>query len=193
MMLSGLTNIQRQVLYTMKTYKRRTRGEMIKACPNLNPGSISSALNRLEALGFIDAPERMGEKWAINQTGLNLFAADDPDCSEQEGNPAEIETPDGPCQEPTSAHDETIQELDELATRMTEIEREIIDEIDQISPEIMNSMEIEIALDRVRTRLKAPTVPARASRVYREIVAALPAELTVVLSPITALVDAHGG
>jgi hypothetical protein len=56
----------------------------------------------------------------------------------------------------------------------------------------MQAMEIELALEQVRGRLRIPTIPARSARVYREILLTLPPVLAEVLAPITALVDGHG-
>lgn len=60
---------------------------------------------------------------------------------------------------------------------------------DPIAEELMASMEIELALDAVRTALLAPALPARTRRVYLQIVDALPAVLRDVLAPLTTQVS----
>jgi hypothetical protein len=56
----------------------------------------------------------------------------------------------------------------------------------------MQAMEIELALEQVRGRLRILVIPARSVRVYREIISALPPVLVEALAPITAVVDSHG-
>ncbi len=52
----------------------------------------------------------------------------------------------------------------------------------------MLAMELEVALDDLRRRLRAPIIPARAARVYREVLAVLPPIVQDALEPLTALV-----
>ncbi len=56
---------------------------------------------------------------------------------------------------------------------------------DPIALELMAAMEIEVALDAVRAALRAPAIPARALRVYLQIIENLPEVLREALSPIT--------
>ena len=62
---------------------------------------------------------------------------------------------------------------------------------DQITADLLAAMEIEVALDHVRTKLRSSAIPARAQRVYREVLNVLPPTLVEVLEPITTLVAAH--
>lgn len=62
---------------------------------------------------------------------------------------------------------------------------------DQIAADLLAAMEIEVALDHVRSKLRSTPIPARAQRVYREVLAVLPPTLVEALDPITTLVAAH--
>ena len=62
-------------------------------------------------------------------------------------------------------------------------------EPDPIARELLDAMELELALDEVKWRLQAARIPARTARVYREIVAALPPVLQKTLEPLTALIE----
>jgi len=59
---------------------------------------------------------------------------------------------------------------------------------DPIARDLMLAMELEVALDDLRRRLRAPIIPARAARVYREVLAVLPPIVQDALEPLTALV-----
>lgn len=62
-------------------------------------------------------------------------------------------------------------------------------EPDPIARELLEAMELELALDNVKWRLQAAHIPVRTARVYREIVAALPPVLQKSLEPLTALIE----
>lgn len=62
-------------------------------------------------------------------------------------------------------------------------------EPDPIARELLDAMELELALDDVKWRLQAARIPARTARVYREIVAALPHVLQKTLEPLTELIE----
>ena len=62
-------------------------------------------------------------------------------------------------------------------------------EPDPIARELLDAMELELALDDVKWRLQAARIPARTARVYREIVEMLPPIVRDALNPITALIE----
>ena len=62
---------------------------------------------------------------------------------------------------------------------------------DAIAADLLAAMEIEVALDQVRTKLRSVAIPSRALRVYHEVLGALPPVLVDALAPVTALVNAH--
>lgn len=56
---------------------------------------------------------------------------------------------------------------------------------------LIEALEIETALDRVRSALQRPVISARAARVYSEILNALPEVLQAELAAITEIVEGH--
>jgi len=184
MKLSDLSDINRRILVVLKDIHCGGRRHIAELA-GLLPNQASPALNRLEGMGFIDRPEAPGTGWRMSGTGYALFGLQPP-----------VVDPDP---ERTEA-----SRIDELPTSKPKPEPEPKPKPEMEpkpvsgpyapakSAEIMQVMEIELALEQVRGRLRIPAIPARSARVYREILSALPPVLVEALAPITAVVDSHG-
>jgi hypothetical protein len=176
MKLSDLSDINRRILVVLKDIHCGGRRHIAELA-GLLPNQVSPGLNRLEGLGFIDRPETPGTGWTMSGTGYALFGLQPP-----------VVDPDP---ERTEA-----SWIDELPTSKPKPEPEPEPVAGPYAPaksaEIMEAMEIELALEQVRGRLRIPAIPARSARVYREILSALPPVLVEALAPITAVVDSHG-
>lgn len=64
---------------------------------------------------------------------------------------------------------------------------------DPIARELLQAMELEVAMEEVRRRLRAPIIPARTARVYRELLVMLPPAVRDALAPMTALLGESNG
>ena len=179
MKLSDLSDINRRILVVLKDIHCGGRRHIAELA-GLLPNQVSPALNRLEGMGFIDRPEAPETGWTMSGTGYALFGlqppAADPD-SETERAASRIDESPKPKPEP-----EPEPEPEPVSGPYAPAK----------SAEIMQAMEIELALEQVRGRLRIPAIPARSVRVYREILSALPPVLVEALAPITAVVDSHG-
>jgi hypothetical protein len=176
MKLSDLSDNNRRILCALKEIHYGSRSHIADVA-GLLPHQVSSGLNRLEGLGFIDRPEAPGAGWTMSGTGYTLFGLQPP------------------VVEPEPERTEASW-VDELPTSKPKPKPEPEPEPEPVSPaksaEIMESMEIELALEEVRGLLRIPAIPARSARVYREILSALPPVLVEALAPITVMVDGHG-
>lgn len=164
----------------------------------LSPMQVSKVLNRLSAFELVDHPEGMST-WALNAAGYALLGAPAP----------EADVPMNVHQEPAQAADEPAVETAELSTEMSTDDVDDADfdptawvpeppvtpplpaKTDQIAADLLAAMEIEIALDYVRSKLRSPAIPARAQRVYQEVLNVLPPTLVEALAPITTLVAVY--
>lgn len=135
-----------------------------KAIPD---GTISSTLNRLEAYGLTEKPE-FGSPWKISAQGRQLF----PDSLSA---PKTVPEPE-PEPEPEPAPEPEPKSFGH-----------------DLSKQLLHAMEIEVALDQVRTQLRIPHIPAQAARIYLRILDALPPILVEALAPITDLVKSELG
>lgn len=147
---------------------------------------LSTRLCRMRDHGLCIADMRDGKNyWTLTHKGLRELAAasepePQPEPAPQPSVPPEPEPAPEPQPEP-----EFVAELD--------YEPDSAPEPDHIARELLQAMELEVALDDLRRRLRAPIIPARAERVYRELLTLLPPIVRDALSPITALLgESHG-
>ena len=177
MKLSDLSDINRRILVVLKDIHCAGRRH-IADMSGLQLNQISPALNRLEGMGFIDRPEAPGTGWTMSDAGYALFGLQPP------------------AADPDSETERAASRIDESPKPKPEPEPEPEPVSGPYAPaksaEIMQAMEIELALEQVRGRLRILVIPARSVRVYREIISALPPVLVEALAPITAVVDSHG-
>ena len=221
MKLIDLSPHHRQVLIAMGRRALHKRRE-IADHTELTAQQVSSALNRLEASGFIDGPVVPGGDWCITDKGIRLLAAaaiqvdiqaleatkpmptepdsdledvledvpEDVPAPVEQAAPTDAENPPINATEPTvatepDADDAEIQWPDFV---QKDAPQEGSDAPAELETALIDAMEIELALDRVRSLLRAPRIPSHSARVYREVVAVLPSVLREALAPITALV-----
>lgn len=183
----------------------------------IHNGTLSSSINRLEAFGFLERPNGYGTPLVISYKGLSLYQ-DQPPKKAASPLPASAPTPKpdslseptpepkpAPLPEPTPEPDPPslpeptpeptpVKQLD-IATLKQELFKamEPVKRLDMAisKQELLKAMEIEIALGQVRLRLQQPTLTAQATRVYRELLQALPGPVVEALAPISAMVDAY--
>ncbi|MCO5763777.1 MAG: hypothetical protein NHG36_20125 [Chromatiaceae bacterium] len=191
MQLKDLSDTNQRIMLILKDVHSAPR-KRITELTGLTPNQVSPALNRLEAMGFVEHSDEFGAPWTITKTGYALFGL----------NPPIQSAPESPAPEP-EPEPEPATEISfpdscgpEFAT-VPEPEPEPAPGIEPVpSPfaaaEMMTAMEVEFALEQARRRLRHPAIPARAARIYRGILEALPEVLVKELHPITAIVDAHG-
>lgn len=180
MKLTELSDINRRVLLAMYTHGAMTR-QHIAQVSGLSPQQASGGLTRLDSMGLVDPPDQPGQGWTITAKGRAMLF----DALPKAGEP--------PAPEPEPGLDSE-SESEPEPDQEFEIESESGPEVvsNAIAAELLQAMEIEVSLDQVRTLLRAPKIPAQSSRVYREIVTALPKPLVDALAPITAWVDLNG-
>lgn len=216
MKLSELTDGQRKVLRAL--YDAGSAGlthSQIAAAtqrhyPQLNRSSIGGWLNRLDAYGLVVPPEKIGGAWRIHYNGASRFDADPKEAPPE--NP--LEGVDPPCPEPEPQAEPEPAVVKESLTVDPEPEPESDEEDDpepipepdytpddlpefedldiapaHLSQEVIGALEVEIALHHVRAKLAMPLVPARSTRVYRQILECLPEPLIEALRPISELVE----
>lgn len=179
MKLSDLSDINRRILVVLKDIHCGGRRH-IADLAGLQPNQVSPALNRLEGMGFIERPSEPGAGWTMNQEGYALFGPRPPAAAESD-----------PESEP---EEELIELIPEGFIQNPEPESApvAVPPAPSKSADIMAAMEIELALEQVRGKLRAAAIPTRTARVYREILSALPPVLAETLAPLTAIVDANG-
>ena len=165
MKLSDFGVISQTVLQAMATATSASRADIAKQT-GLARTQVSSAFNRLENMGLISMPQQPGAPWTLTAKGYALLESSAP---EPEPAPTRPNTAIAP--EPESEPEPTPQ--------------------DRFAADLLNAMEIEVALDRVRAALGAGVLPARSTRVYRKILQALPPVLVDALTPITDLIESH--
>ncbi|HOW75571.1 MAG TPA: hypothetical protein PK959_06520 [Candidatus Competibacteraceae bacterium] len=189
MKLSDMSFAQKTILrFLFDNPDGMTRKQLITATPPTMPeGTVSSVLNRLcDGYGLVNRPEKLGDAWIINKDGKNLFASNlDPEKKKMEPNLNEMaETPPSPTPVAPVAPVQVKAEPDEPDEPEAKCTAD-----DPIAAELLRAMEIEVALDQVRTRLRTPAIPAQAERVFRVILNSLPAPLVTALEPFTALLS----
>lgn len=214
MRLIDLSPHHRQVLIAMGRHALHKRREIADQT-ELTAQQVSSALNRLEASGFIDAPAAPGGDWCITDKGTHLLEAaaiqvnipalekpktmptDPEDASGENSPPVEQKIPtdaENPLINATEPAMATEPDADDAEIQWPDFvpkdaPQEGSDASSELEAALLNAMEIELALDRVRSLLRAPRIPSHSARVYREVVAVLPSVLREALAPITALVE----
>lgn len=202
MQLNDLGERSRSVLEALYAHGPNIR-RALAAQTGSSPVQVSHALNRLENMGFVALPEKIGSPWTITPRGRELFGEkiDPHTAAESHDSPAhDVEEPhsapdedDEPLGYQGNPPDSCLMTDDAVATPVTPVTP-----VTQRNPQsattldLMGAMEIELALDRVRTKLRSRAIPARSQRVYRELIDTLPLVLVDALAPITAWVDAQG-
>ena len=148
--------------------------------PESEHRNLSTRLCRMRDHGLCISDLRDGKNyWTLTNKGLKeLVAATPPEPQPQPSVPPEPEPAPEPQSEP-----EFVAELDYEPDSAP----------DPIARELLQAMELEVALDDLRRRLRAPVIPARAERVYRELLTLLPPIVRDALSPITALLGEGNG
>jgi hypothetical protein len=189
MKLSDLSDINRRILVVLKDIHCGGRRHIAELA-GLQPHQVSPALNRLEGMGFIDHPAGPGAGWTMSDAGYALFGLRAPVAVESAPDQEPESNPE--CESETPFPDSCGPEYAKIPEPEPEPEPVSGPYAPAKSAEIMRAMEIELALEQVRGRLRIPAIPASSVRVYREIISALPKVLVEALAPITAMVDAHG-
>ena len=149
--------------------------------PETERGNLSTRLCRLRDHGLCISDLRDGKNyWTLTNKGLKELAAatqpePQPEPQQPEPQPQPEPEPE-PSPEPASEPE-----------FISELEYEPDSAPDPIARELLQAMELEVALDDIRRRLRAPVIPARTERVYRELLTLLPPVVRDALAPITAL------
>lgn len=181
MKLHNLSGCTVSILQELRSLRAATVGQLKEVIPNYTVRCISGALCRLETFGFVEKPERFGGPWEMTQAGRLLF--DDAGDAE----PVDAQTNAEPVSEPDTTDGTTMVET----AAQYDVSQYDASKETPIANQLLHGLEIEVALDEVRNRLRTPLIPAQAQRVYREILEQLPPILCDALLPITRLVEAH--
>lgn len=191
MKLDDLSQNQHNVLYMLYCAPPRglTRLQLKEALElrgfNMPSGTISSAVSRLEAYGMIDRPEGYGSPMRITSEGSRLF---DDKKTVKVALGISLEPVD-PLEPETGSEAVTAPEPESVTEPDTELDTDL--NMSKQDEELMDAFEIEVALHQARLRLRQPVIHATASRVYRELLDALPPPLVRALEPISAMIQAQ--
>lgn len=185
MKLQNISEMQRKVLQALRVLGAGTRVTIAEKA-ELSPQQVSGCLSRLEGYGLIDAPDEPGQGWTINADGLALFAGLEPPPAASEPEPDQVASAED-ATNPTTADADGPDALEMESDIVTTILSQKVDRV--LAADILNAAQVEHDLFVVRSRLRAPVVPARAGRIYREILEALPCSLVAALQPITRLIE----
>lgn len=156
--------------------------DLLPFFPENEHRNLSTRLCRMRDHGLCIADLRDGKNyWTLTNKGLKELAAATP--------------PEPPPEPPPPAPEPAPQPAPQPQPEPTS-EPEFISELEYepdsapypIDRELWQAMELEVALDDLRHRLRAPVIPARTERVYREVLAVLPPIVQDALEPLTALV-----
>lgn len=169
MTLNDLSTPCRLTLVALGAGLNRRKEIYMHCSDSLSRQQVDRALRRLDAIGLCDRPAHLREDWQLTDQGRALLVASPA--------PAMAET--------VTAEPAPVPVIAEPAWRDEAIPS------DPIAADLLAAMEIEMALDHVRTKLRAPAIPARAQRVYRELLNTLPPALVEALAPATQLIEAH--
>lgn len=213
MKLDDLSQNQHNVLYMLYCAPPRglTRLQLKEALElrgfNMPSGTVSSAVSRLEAYGLIDRPEGYGSPMRITSEGSRLFddkktvkvalgiILEPVDPLEPETGSEAVTAPEPaptPEPEPESVAEPVTEPepvTESLQASMPEPESAL--DLLELDQELIEAFEVEAALHQTRIRLQQPVIPATASRVYRELLEALPPPLVRALAPISAMIQAQ--
>ena len=173
MLLNELSIDAQHVMRTLYFSGAGMRRNEIGEQTGLTLDQISPLLSRLKAKGLLKnevVPGSNGTLWNMSESGHALVS----DVAFSEIT-ASIQGPMEPNME--SLPMEPAMELEPVPT-------------DDVAEQLLNAMEVEVALDRLRHQLRLQLIPAQTARVYREVVAALPPVLAQALAPITAWLEA---
>jgi hypothetical protein len=171
MQLADLSKNQRFILQMLDRDGPLTRGQIkAEAVPAvMAEGNVSSALNRLESYGLVQAPEKLGGPWRITAAGAALFEAPDA--------PITVTAPVG------------VPETDHIVEVTNMVESPDDDPDDDPEPEsaeVSLDVRVEQALWEFRARMKsAYAVPEKTLYVYHSVLADLPPALQEQLDPLT--------
>jgi len=201
MKLDDLSQNQHNVLYMLYCAPPRglTRLQLKEALElrgfNMPSGTVSSAVSRLEAYGLIDRPEGYGSPMRITSDGSRLFD-DKKTVKVALGIILEPVDPLEPAPTPELEPESVAEPVTEpepvtesLQASMPEPESAL--DLLELDQELIEAFEVEAALHQTRIRLQQPVIPATASRVYRELLEALPPPLVRALAPISAMIQAQ--
>jgi len=201
MKLDDLSQNQHNVLYMLYCAPPRglTRLQLKEALElrgfNMPSGTVSSAVSRLEAYGLIDRPEGYGSPMRITSDGSRLFD-DKKTVKVSLGISLEPVDPLEPAPTPELEPESVAEPVTEpepvtesLQASMPEPESAL--DLLELDQELIEAFEVEAALHQTRIRLQQPVIPATASRVYRELLEALPPPLVRALAPISAMIQAQ--
>jgi len=157
----------------------------------LSVTQISRTLNRLSVFGLINHPVAAGDGWSLNAVGYALLGVTAPEPVSPVAEPDD-EPPESPAAEAEAADTDAVAPAAAIAAIAADpYSPATPGDTDRIAADLLAAMEIEVALDHVRSKLRSAAIPARAQRVYREVLNVLPPTLVEALEPITTLVAAH--
>ena len=141
---------------------------------------LSTRLCRMRDHGLCISDLRDGKNyWTLTNKGLKELAAATP--PEPQPQPEPDPQPSVPPEPEPAPEPQPEPEF------VAELDYEPDSAPDPIARELLQAMELEVALDDLRRRLRAPVIPSRTEWVYREVLAVLPPIVRDTLSPITAL------
>lgn len=157
----------------------------------LPPANVSKALNRLSVFGLVERDEPNGA-WRITPDGCVTLGIAPPVAPEPAPVAAELDS-DEPemATEMAAGIAADVANFDPTAWEPEPPAPPPCAPSNQIAADLLAAMEIEVALDHVRSKLRSTSIPARAQRVYREVLAVLPPALVEALAPVTGLVEMH--
>lgn len=162
----------------------------------LSCAQVSRTLTRLAVFDLINRPDETGGLWALNAAGYALL--DGATAPKPVSPVAELDNePPEPTAEMSVAKIEAADtEAVAHAAPIAPIAADLYSPMppantDRIAVDLLAAMEVEVALDHVRTKMRSAAIPARSWRVYREVLNVLPPALVEALEPITTLVAAH--
>lgn len=160
-------HILRTLYFSGAGMRRSELGEQT----GLTLDQISPHLSRLKAKGWLETEvthDGSGALWRLTEVGQSLLPYGDKSEPEPEPEPEEPIEPDFP----------------------TKLEY-VPDGADAaVAVQLLDAMEVEVALDRLRHQQRFKLIPAQTARVYREVVAALPTVLREALEPLTEWLEA---
>ena len=140
----------------------------------LSVTQISRALNRLSVFGLINHPVAAGDGWSLNAVGYALLGVTAPEPVSPVAEPDD-EPPESPAAEAEAADTDAVAPAAAIAAIAADpYSPATPGDTDRIAADLLAAMEIEVALDHVRSKLRSAAIPARAQRVYREVLNVLP-------------------
>lgn len=198
---AGLSNPVRLVLEAIGAGASQRKTVFEHCRESLSRQQVDRAMARLDAMGLCDKPAQFGKDWQLTRQGRILLGlpASEPALGADETDSTDSDEPELPAELPAEMSAEMSAELPASDANFDPTAWEPEPDSapppcvssDQIAADLLAAMEIEVALDHVRTKLRSAAIPAQAQRVYREILNVLPPTLVDALDPITLLVAAH--